>query len=428
MRLTSYEQYRGSLLDALNVQALLDRLSQFLLDSGFAGDPWGDLFRDEFDPSSEADSLDALRDAIRGALIEGGELTAEMLEALRGEGNAAEATSASLARLLDDIVERLVKEGYIRVEGTPRVPDEARPVTGPASVGKGATRSIKFDLTQKGLDFLSYRALREILGSVGRASAGMHETNELATGVEAEASSKPYEFGDTLNLDVPATLLRAITRGGLRLPLDIEYGDLRVHQAAYRSSCATVLMLDCSHSMVLYGEDRFTPAKKVALALAHLLRSQFPGDTLRCVLFHDSAEEIPLRTLVRAQVGPYHTNTAEGLRLARRLLRQERKEMRQIIMITDGKPSAISLPGGRIYKNSMGLDRRILERTFAEVAACRREGIAINTFMLARNAALVAFVRKMAEICRGKAYFTSTMSLGQYILMDFLRRRTRRVG
>ena len=200
-----------------------------------------------------------------------------------------------------------------------------------------------------------------------------------------------------------------------------------VHQAEYRSSCATVLMLDTSHSMILYGEDRFTPAKKVALALTHLIRTQFPGDTLRVVLFHDSAEEIPLATLAQAQVGPYHTNTAEGLKLARRILMGQKTDMRQIVMITDGKPSALTLPDGRIYKNSMGLDATVIATTLHEVAACRRSGIVINTFMLARDWALVDFVKRMSQISRGKAYFTNTMTLGQFILMDFLRKKTKRV-
>src|SRR5207253_9145927 len=150
-------------------------------------------------------------------------------------------------------------------------------------------------------------------------------TRDLATGVESSGSSKPYEFGDTLNLDIGETLFSAVRREGLQVPLNLEYSDLHVHQSEYQSSCATVLMLDCSHSMILYGEDRFTPAKKVALALAHLIRTQYPGDSLKVVLFHDGAEEVPLGKLAGTQVGPYHTNTAEGLRLARRLLQAQRK-------------------------------------------------------------------------------------------------------
>lgn len=427
MRYVTYEQFKGGLLDALNLQDLLARLSEFLLDSGFAGSlPWNP-YTGEFDPVERDDSLQALKDAILRALIEDGLLTPEMLRALRGEGEADPETTKDIADALDQIVQRLIEEGYLRLEQTPRIPQEGQPVSGPGSLGQGAARSVKFELTERTLDFLGHRALRDLLGSRGRASVGMHETRHLATGVEAEAHSRPYEFGDTMNLDVPATLRNTIGRTGLDFPLDIDYRDLRVHQSSYRSSCATVLMLDCSHSMILYGEDRFTPAKKVALALMHLLRTQFPGDTMRCVLFHDHAEEIPLSALARAQVGPYHTNTAEGLRIARKILRAEAKEMKQVIMITDGKPSAISMPDGRIYKNSMGLDREILRQTLAEVAACRREGITINTFMLARNSALVAFVRKVAEICRGKAYFTTTVTLGQYILMDYMRRRTKRV-
>ena len=205
-------------------------------------------------------------------------------------------------------------------------------------------------------------------------------------------------------------------------------------------------MLDCSHSMILYGEDRFTPAKKVALALAHLIRTQYPGDSLKIVLFHDSAEELPMARLATTQVGPFHTNTAEGLRLSRRLLQAQRKEMKQIVMVTDGKPTACFLDdasmapfgrrsfaaqgeatGRRLYKNSMGGDPFVMAETFKEVQACRKAGIMINTFMLADDYYLVDFVKKVTEICQGKAYFTTTMTLGQYILMDFLRRRTRRI-
>jgi Ca-activated chloride channel family protein len=261
---------------------------------------------------------------------------------------------------------------------------------------------------------------------MGKAEFGAHETPELATGVSADAASRPYQFGDTMNLDVPATLQNAIAREGLGVPLDLQYSDLMVHQTEYRSSCATVLMLDISHSMILYGEDRFSPAKKVALALTHLIRTRFPGDSLSVVTFGDRAQEIPISQLHKAQVGPFHTNTAEGLQVARRLLRAQKKDMMQIIMLTDGKPSAMTLPDGRVYTNSGGLDPHILKQTFREVAACRKSGILINTFMLAQDPALISFVRKVSEIARGKAYFTSSMSLGQYVMMDFLRRKRSR--
>jgi len=186
-------------------------------------------------------------------------------------------------------------------------------------------------------------------------------------------------------------------------------------------------MLDCSHSMILYGEDRFTPAKKVAMALTHLIRTQFPGDTLHMVLFHDSAEEIPLSQLARVKVGPYYTNTREGLRLAQRILSRQRKDMRQIVMITDGKPSALTLEDGRIYKNAFGLDPLVVSETLHEVVRCRRNGILINTFMLASDYGLVSFVQKITEICRGKAYFTTPYTLGQYLLMDYMKKKVKHI-
>src|SRR5207302_957604 len=227
-----------------------------------------------------------------------------------------------------------------------------QPVLGPGGMAKEAAQQVQFNLTDKGIDFLGYRTLKHLLGSIGKSSFGAHDTEHLATGVEAEAASKRYEYGDTLNLDVNATLSHALKREGLGVPINLEYEDLMVHQAEYRSSSATVLMLDCSHSMILYGEDRFTPAKKAAL----------------------------------------------------------------------------TQPDGRIYVNSMGLDPHILQATYREVALCRRSGILINTFMLARDRSLVEFVKKVSAICRGKAYFTNTMTLGQFILMDFMRRKTRRVS
>jgi Ca-activated chloride channel family protein len=434
MRYTTFSRYIARLADTVNLQELLDKLADFLLQSGFAGGPyrhpyWGDFGEEE---DERAGTMDGLREAIGRALRDSGLLTPELLQALRGESSGDPERDAErqrqLAELLDAIVQRLVDEGLLAVRQAPQMPGGHQAVLGPDGLAREAATGVQFDLTEKGLDFLGYRALRQLLGSIGASSAGSHETPYLATGVEADAASKPYEFGDTLNLDVNATLLSAIRREGLGVPLRLEYGDLMVHQAEYRSSAATVLMLDCSHSMILYGEDRFTPAKRVALALTHLIRTQYPGDSLRVVLFHDGAEEIPLAALARAQVGPYHTNTAEGLKLARRLLLAQRKDMRQIIMITDGKPSALTQPDGQVYVNSMGLDPRILKATYHEVALCRRAGIVINTFMLARDRSLVDFVMRVSEISRGKAYFTDTLTLGQYILMDFLRRRTRRVS
>jgi Ca-activated chloride channel family protein len=432
MRYTTYYKHLPELADTVNVQALLDQLADFLLQSGFAGGPFSHPFWGEFGEDDSDRSLDALRQAILQALIDSNQLTPDMLKVLRGDSTGDAQQDADLQRqladVLDKIVQKLIDEGYLNVQEAPQMPAGQQPVVGPGGMAREAAQQVQFSLTEKGIDFLGYKTLKHLLGSIGKSSFGAHDTEHLATGIEAEAASKPYEFGDTLNLDVAATLSSALQREGLGVPINLEYEDLRVHQAEYRSSSATVLMLDCSHSMILYGEDRFTPAKKVALALTHLIRTQFPGDTLRVVLFHDTAEEIPLGRLAHAQVGPYHTNTAEGLKLARRILTGQRKDMKQIIMITDGKPSALTMPDGRIYVNSMGLDPQILQATYREVALCRRSGILINTFMLARDRSLVEFVKKVSAICRGKAYFTNTMTLGQFILMDFMRRKTRRVN
>lgn len=419
MAFTRYSKWNGIDWQSLSLEDLLGRLADFLLQSGFEnsyGDYWDD--RDQ--------TLDALREAIMRALMEEGLLSEEELDQLYDEQGKLKAEA--MADLLDRLIERLIEEGYITVsERRSGQGPETGLATQAGRSGKPVERSVKFELTDKGLDFLGYKALRDLIASLGKSSLGRHETSHLSTGIEASEAPKLYEFGDTLNLDVNATLRSAIQREGLGVPINLEYRDLMVHQTEYQSSCATVLMLDCSHSMILYGEDRFTPAKRVALALTHLIRTQYPGDSLNVVLFHDSAEEIPLSELARAQVGPYHTNTREGLKLARRILKSQRKDMRQIIMITDGKPSAMTMETGRIYKNPMGLDPLILRETFREVAACRRSGIMINTFMLADDYYLVDFVKKVTEICRGKAYFTTTITLGQYILMDYMRRRTKRV-
>lgn len=430
MRFTTYSKYRGKWLDALNLESLLEHLSDFLLDGGFAGGPhfhpyWG------WSGMDDSGNTDGLKRALLEALMKSGQLTPEMIDELRGEGEGDQAVQQQIADLLDELVEKMVEEGYINLDtGNPQMPGATYDVTGQGQIDEAAqaAQQVQFNLTQKGMDFLGYRALKGLLGALGKSSFGSHDTPYLSTGVEAEAASRPYQFGDTMNLDIPATLKNAIEREGLEVPLALDYGDLMVHQSEFRSSCATVLMLDISHSMVLYGEDRFTPAKRVALALSHLIRTQFPGDSLHVVTFGDRAEEIPLSQLAKAQVGPFHTNTAEGLEIARRLLMAQKKDMRQIVMITDGKPSAVTLPDGRVYTNSGGLDAMILRRTFQEVAACRKSGIPINTFMLARDPYLVQFIEKVSEIARGKAYFTSTMTLGQYIMKDFMTRKRRRMA
>jgi Ca-activated chloride channel family protein len=407
-----YTRFLPSLADDIDLESLVAKLSDLLLASGF-DNPW--------DPQSEADrTLQALHDAILDALLGGGVLSEEMLDRLlSGEDGDRESQRDRLEELIQQIIDRLAREGMVSVAGQP----VGQRLDGAGAMAAGETR---FEVTDKALDFLGYRALRDLLGSIGRSSAGRHDTRDLATGIDAGGPPRPYEFGDTLNLDAAATVLNAFRRSG-GTSLEVDYPDLMVTQGDYQSSCATVILLDCSHSMVLYGEDRFTPAKQVALALSNLIQHQYPGDALNVVLFHDSAEEVPVRAIGRVRVGPYYTNTREGLRLARRILERQRKDMRQIIMITDGKPSAVTRPDGRIYRNAFGLDPFVLRETFAEVSACRRAGIMINTFMLARDYDLVAFVRRVARICRGKAYFTTPYTLGQYVLTDYLTNKTRTV-
>jgi Ca-activated chloride channel family protein len=456
MRFTRYSKWTGQSWDDISLEELMEALSDYLLRSGFEDQfrrhyqrwskDWG---YDDFDDLDPDDALERLRQAIRDALRDSGLLDEEQYNQLFDEdGNARD---HRLEELIDRLIQRLLQEGYLNavgdqeeLEGLLGQDGQARRARHnnqqrPGETGDYKKPNIKFEITEKGTDFLGYKTLKNLMASFGKSSLGRHDTKYLATGVEAYESSKPYEFGDALNLDVTATMLNAIARDGLKLPLDLDYKDLMVWQSEYQSSCATVLMLDCSHSMILYGEDRFTPAKRVALALAHLIRTQYPGDSLRLVLFHDSAEEVPLAHLAGLQVGPYHTNTCEGLKLARRILMSQKKDMRQIIMITDGKPSALFIDGDRhrerggdgaerrLYKNSMGLDSMIVDATLSEVAYCRRSGIIVNTFMLTDDYYLVEFVKRMTEIAQGKAYFTTSLRLGEYVMMDFIKRKTSRV-
>jgi Ca-activated chloride channel family protein len=410
MKRIRYSKYVPDPAGEMSMEDLLSALSDYLLQSGFQDSMWYET------PEGEH-TLDDLKRAIEEALLNG-----EMFDENLREQIEQMMADRQLDELIRQLIERMQQEDYISV-------DEPHDPARRSSVGgqTGEAQQAKFEITDKSLDFLGFKSLRNLLGSLGKSSFGRHDTRDLATGIEASGSSRTYEFGDTLNLDITATLSNAIQREGLTLPLNIEYSDLQVHQCEYQSSCATVLMLDCSHSMILYGEDRFTPAKKVAMALSHLIRTQYPGDSLSLVLFHDSAEEVPLSQLARVKVGPYYTNTREGLRMAQRILQRQRKDMKQIVMITDGKPSALTLEDGRIYKNAFGLDPLVVSQTLEEVSKCKRAGVLINTFMLASDYGLVQFVQKVTEMCRGKAYFTTPYTLGQYLLMDYMSRKTKTI-
>lgn len=411
MRKVSYTKFSEEDL-GIEMEDLLRSLSDYLLQSGFQ-DPY--FQATEFNQHT----LEQLKRAIEQALESGELFDPEQLEAMRER--LQQMSAEKREQLLDRLVEKLEESGLINREGQ-------QPPDTPGVGGKdGKEGEVRFEVTDKAVDFLGFKTLKDLLGSLGKSSFGAHDTRDLATGIDASGGAKSYEFGDTLNLDVSQTLFSALQREGLSMPLNLEYSDLHVHQSEYQSSCATVLMLDCSHSMILYGEDRFTPAKRVALALAHLIKTQYPGDSLRCVLFHDSAEELRISDLARVQVGPYYTNTRDGLILAQRLLAQERKDMKQIVMITDGKPSALTLEDGRIYKNAFGLDPLVISQTLEEVGRCKRQGIVINTFMLASDYGLIQFVQKVTQMCSGKAYFTTPYTLGNYLLMDYMNRKTRTI-
>ncbi|MGO9936730.1 MAG: vWA domain-containing protein [Terracidiphilus sp.] len=410
MKGVRYTKYNGDLASEMDLEGLLQALSDFFLDSGF-DDPYSNF--GEMD-----NSLEALREALR-RILESGEFFDEDTQRQINEMSA----SGTLDELIDKLIERLERESYITSSDSP---DPTQVAEGGGQIGD-VEGEVRFEVTDKSLDFLGFKTLRDLLGSLGKSSLGRHDTRHWATGIEATGAPRRYEFGDTLNLDTIATLSSAIAREGIGLPLNLEYDDLHVHQCEYQSSCATVVMLDCSHSMILYGEDRFTPAKKVAMALSHLIRTQYPGDSLNLVLFHDSAEELPVSQLARVKVGPFYTNTREGLRVSQRILARQRKDMKQIVMITDGKPSALTMPDGRIYKNAYGLDPLVVSETLEEVARCKRANIMINTFMLTNDYSLVQFVHKVSEMCRGKAYFTTPHTLGEYLLMDYMQRKSKTI-
>ncbi len=410
-----YSKWTGIPWGDVSVEDLLEELADYFLQSGF--------YSPHYAPE-EGRSLEELYAAILQSLVQKGHVDVQDFE--RWLESTEYQEQSEISELLKHLLHRLIEEGYITLQRPGRAEDDLD-IRGYVGGFGPETDNVRFEITNKALDFLGYKTLKDLLSGLGKSDFGRHDTQELSTGIEAALPPKPYEFGDTLNLDVTATLLNAIERQGLSVPIEVEHRDLVVRQSEYQSSCSTVLLLDCSHSMILYGEDRFTPAKRVALALSHLIRSQYPGDSLHVVLFHDSAEEIPLGRLARVTIGPYHTNTKAGLRLAQQILGRERKDMRQIVMITDGKPSAITLPDGRIYKNPMGLDPWIIHETFREVVECRRAGILINTFMLARDYDLVGFVQKVSEIARGKAYFTTPHTLGQYLLMDYMSKKIRHI-
>jgi Ca-activated chloride channel family protein len=404
-----YSKYEPG-FDDLSGADLMDMLQDFLLDSGF-NDPYN-----RYDPDpNRSPTTEDLMDALLEALMNQDRIPEEWMQEAR---NAQNFQDTKLYRELQKLMQRLQDEGFMRMPTS----DPGDPAQGQGM--QGEAQDTRLELTNKSVDFLGLKSLRNLLGALGKNNPGAHATRHYASGVETSGEIKPYEFGDQPTLNIGETLKNMLLKGNGGLDLGgIEESDLMVELSEYTAAMNTVVLLDCSHSMILYGEDRFTPAKRVALGLAHLIRTQYPGDQVRFGTFHDSAEEVPLGKLPSVQVGPYHTNTAEGLKLARKLLRKMGGEMKQIIMITDGKPSALTLPSGQIYKNAWGLDPVILAETLKEATMARKDGIPIHTFMLAREPELLAFVKKLTQITKGKAYMTTPGNIGRYVLMDFLTRK-----
>lgn len=280
------------------------------------------------------------------------------------------------------------------------------------------------ELTPGGERSLRRDALEQIFKSLRGRGAGNHPVSRDGAGREPLAETRPFQFGDDVtHIDFPSSIRNALHRG---LDPMLREDDLEVHELEHQTSCATVLLLDISHSMILYGEDRITPAKRVALALTELILTRYPKDSLDLVVFGDEAHHVELSQLPYVSVGPYHTNTRAALQLARRVLARRKHANKQVVMITDGKPSAI-LEDGHLYKNSFGLDPRIVHRTLDEAVALRRLRIPVTTFMLARDPSLQSFVQKLTALNHGRAYFASLRNLEEFVLVDFLRNRKRRL-
>jgi Ca-activated chloride channel homolog len=301
---------------------------------------------------------------------------------------------------LDEFFARLLEQNVIAHDGE-----------GNLMLGAGGERQIRRD------------ALDEIFGGLKKSIGGHHSVSNAGQGTERLTETRPYQFGDDpMGIDSVRSIRNAMRHSDPADPITITEEDLEVFETEHNSACATVVMIDISHSMILYGEDRITPAKKVALALTELILTKYPKDAIDVLLFGDDATEVPISEIPYVQVGPFHTNTKAGLELAQRILRRHKHGNKQIFMITDGKPSALH-EGGRLYTNSFGLDMKIVNRTLEEADRCRRAGIPITTFMLATDPMLVNFVDQLSKINRGRAFYASTDRLGEYILADYIRNR-----
>jgi len=293
-------------------------------------------------------------------------------------------------------------------------------------IGTGRDRRLR--LTGKGERRLRQDAFDAVFQGMKAAGRGNHPLPyEGGSAEEPLPERRPFEFGDSpRRIDYMSSLFNSVLRTG-DLGLDMAERDLEVNEAERLASCATVLMIDISHSMILYGEDRFTPAKQVAMAFTELILTRYPKDDLTVVLFGDTARQVPIEELPYVSVGPYHTNTQAGLRMARRLLMAKKHANRQIFMITDGKPSMITRSNGRLYRNPVGLDPMIVNRTLDEAVICRKKKIPITTFMVTDDPYLRTFVERLTELNRGRAYFASVDDLGSFVIWDFVSHRRKRL-
>jgi Ca-activated chloride channel family protein len=304
---------------------------------------------------------------------------------------------------IGDFIEDLKQKGYLQENGNDNV-----------------------KITGKTEQAIRKRSLEEIFGKLKKTKQGNHRTFKSGQGDELNPETRPYEFGDALEaIDYTGSLKNSFINHGIE-ELSMQQDDLEIHETDFKTQTSTVLMIDISHSMILYGEDRITPAKKVAMALSELITTRYPKDTLDIVVFGNDAWQIEMKDLPYLEVGPFHTNTVAGLELAMDILRRRKNQNKQIFMITDGKPTCLKI-GSKYYKNSFGIDSKILNRTLNLAGQLRRLKIPVITFMIARDPYLQDFVRNFTEVNNGKAFYSSLEGLGEYIFEDYERNKRKRM-
>ncbi|MGB1120449.1 MAG: vWA domain-containing protein [Saprospiraceae bacterium] len=359
-------------------------------------------FREYFSENGEGSTFEKLLDLFKELLVYTSGDVSEALSWLTELDKEYDLTTDDYG--ISEFIQDLMDKGYIQSD------DEQNPRVVPTAKMEGEIRK---------------KALDDIFTDLKKSKRGKHSTRFSGSGDERSSETRPYEFGDKLdNIDVSNSLRNAQINHGLddfRLTQD----DLEVHETQYQSQMSTVLMIDISHSMILYGEDRITPAKKVAMALAELITTRYPKDTLDIIVFGNDAWQIEIKDLPYLQVGPYHTNTVAGLELAMDILRRRRNPNKQIFMITDGKPTCIK-KGKKYIKNSFGLDRKIVGRTLNLAQRCRKLQIPVTTFMIARDPYLVNFVDQFTKANNGKAFYSSLQGLGEFIFRDYKNNKRKR--